>query len=204
MHLLAHSTLAALLAATTWASFGAAAEQSYPGNFTWGIGWDHHQYGSGFTLELQSPTLYSYPSHGLNQVLSAYLTLSTLTIPNIVTGNDGKYEDQDNSLASLGVHWAAPQYGNLVTTYSQIGVVMLNADSDLTKKAQHYGARLVIGMELPSSVTKSESDASKVDRLTTFFIQSAFIQGLGKADKVGAEPNLFNGVSLSVGVRVHL
>jgi hypothetical protein len=192
-----------VVAVVAIATSAAAAEPSYPDNFAWAVGWDHHQAGSGFTLELQSPTLYSYSSHGLNHVLSAYLTLSTLTIPNRVTDDDGKFEDQSNSLASLGVHWAVPQFGNLVTTYSQIGAVLLNADSDLAKKSQRYGARIVIGMELPSSITKSESDASKTERLTTFFVQSALIEGLGTADELPAEPDLFNGVSISVGARLH-
>jgi hypothetical protein len=167
----------------------------YPKKFAWAISWDHPQHGQSFTIELQSPQFASYKDKADQlTLLRGYVTVSSLQIENTVVDKDGKFQDEGAIVSSTGVSILTPLASGIVSSYAQVGGLMVNPSNELSSKNNLLGAKVTIGIEFPFT---------RGTALNTAFVQSTITEFVDTADKIAGEPDLFNGVTMSLGARVY-
>ncbi len=178
-------------------SFTTRADSGSERKFAFGVGWEQHSYGYGLLLEAQSPTIYSWTNnYGFFTHINSYLALADHAIQNHYLDEDGKYQELENYTASLGVNIEFPRINEtFIGSYAQIGVVTLFPNNKLAKTSSS-GLEVTIGIDFFSYLVKTTQQPGAL------FIQSTLTSGLGSADKLAGEPDLFNGVSMALGSRI--
>lgn len=168
------------------------------------VSWDQLQNNSsGFTLELQSPNFYSASVEGGYEAqFNFYLAASAIDTPNVATNEGGELDPVSSSAVSAGVDWIVPGRSDTFTSYAQFGVVWLSQDEQLAgvDAKPSCGGRLAFGLDFP--VSRHTKSWLSDDQSSSLFIQPSRTYGLGRSKALAGHPDLFNGQTLSIGVRV--
>ena len=82
--------------------------------------------------------------------------------------------------------------------YSTYEALYLSPGSDLTDEGSDLGGRAAFGLEFPLSDRENLYGKSLTP---TLYVQADITLGLGRADKLAGQPDLFNGVGVWVGSR---
>ncbi len=175
--------------------------QTYNEYLSVGFRFDHRQYGSGVGLEFESPVFYSFTRYESATALTGFLSLSTFRIENTIKDDSGNYIRAANTEIYVGVRMISPMIADSAYGYVNLGVSYLNLSDRLVESRSKYGGKFALGGELP--IGRFASRLSEKKHLNSLFIETAFTEGVGGADKLSGNPNLFNETSISMGVRIH-
>lgn len=189
------SVLVSLFCNASYAEDSSAVSDS-PKYLKIGASWDLADDYDGTTLELQSPAVI-YQGKATNE-FSLVGTLSNIRHRNVVVDDDnGKYKSVYSSTASVGVNWrvSSPRYP--FASYLQAGAVQLIPEKKLAQfDHPSWGARVALGIEFPFREENGITSA--------FFLQETLVSGLGRANQLSREPDLFNSQILSFGARLSI
>lgn len=139
---------------------------------------------------------------GLEFPLEGRLSYTQIKHPNASLDEKGKAIDFSSALTtwSFVVSASNPQKA-LIRGFSEIGIAYLVPDDNISEDSS-TGLSFGFGLEVPANIANYNTDDTKP---ASMYLKASWLEGLDRASekKIASEPDLFNGYSFNLGLRVY-
>lgn len=171
--------------------FSFCAQAAHPENynkFLWGPRLEKGRAFESYGIDFQTKKLYSFKNLvGTEMHHCLVLGLNHFDVENQYVAADGKFEGSSAFAVNLGIR----AYNAHNTIYGEVAAVHVMPESDLSKDSS-TGGLFRFGYMIPHVAR------DKNDEVNMFDVSFTYRIGLGKADKLASEPDLFNGMGIGI------
>ncbi len=155
-----------------------------------------YQGGWGFV----TPTFLSFCKESCSD-LSAYIDAGFINLPDSFLNSSGNLEDTNNLNLGLGFR-SATRLSQVVQSYVKLGADYIGWDSRLkTTSGRSSSWATFIGFG--SDFFKNEKYSPFGSKNESVFVDVGFRYGHARTDGVSGSPNLFSGLGVNFGYRMH-
>ncbi|MFK8138158.1 MAG: hypothetical protein AB8E15_07350 [Bdellovibrionales bacterium] len=169
-------------------------------SWKFGMGLGVHRTGDFATIDFSSPTFFEFTLINLNQKSGLFFSTGFHNSYNAFI-EDSKFQAAQSWINVVGIENRTAAVGNQMSAFSRLGLVHVNRNGSIYSEPKAFAYLIGAGMDFV--LVQERQDLVGGSSSASLYVAFQGFFGLGRADLVSNSPDLFNGLTMLVGIRNH-